>query len=666
MKITGQGWRDSYIVRFFIFLTNFVYQAVGAGFIGRLFTSYRASNRLFASSLAGRISHAAEAGSGRMHRIIRRRVALAMNESLINRGLSGLLRRLCRYSLRTFGSFLVTAGIYSAVMYWLVAVVWRSSGVEIFHLFSGVAMLVLGIPLLFSDASLGHALAKGWLFNRLVVSMLGVQDDAITEGDAVGRQGYVIAVPLGMVFGALSALTNPVYLPVGVAAFLLFYLVLSVPETGVLLMLLFLPFAGFLPYSEYWLLLVAAVSLISYIGKLLRGNRSFHLEVQDIPILLLMLLFLLSGFSVVGTAAWKSALLSTVFAGMYLLVVNVIATKNWSKRCATALILSAIAASMTGIVQYLLAALQAGQLLSVQGSAVCAGFADQTTFAYFLVIAFPFAVSAFADAHGFERLWTGFAVVSILLAAVLTWVHSAVIAILVMLVVFLLLHRRYSFPFVLIGGAVTPALLYMLPTDWKNGLMAFLGAGSDTTAERTAYSGGLAMQIFFEHGEGLFSGGSGLLRLFFGLGSGGVESFCMLYTSLAPEVVGGSLNFWLYRLLENGVLGVLLPAAFLFLLCQNCFSLLRGQADRSARLHAIAGVMTVTGVLLISLFYHAWQDPAALIVFFVATGLIVANARFVRSREVPMKQEEENGSRADVEYYGGRSRSENGSEGGET
>ena len=148
MKIPQQRWRDSYIVRFFIFLTNFVYQALGAGLVGRIFTSYESSDRLFRTSLAGRLAHAAETGGGKLHRTVRRQVALAMNESLLNRGLSGLLRRLCRYSLRTFGTFLVTAGIYSAVMYWLVAVVWQSNTVDIFHLFSGAAMLVLGIILL--------------------------------------------------------------------------------------------------------------------------------------------------------------------------------------------------------------------------------------------------------------------------------------------------------------------------------------------------------------------------------------------------------------------------------------------------------------------------------------------------------------------------------------
>ena len=31
--------RDSYIVRFFVFVTNFIYHTISAGFIGRVFTS---------------------------------------------------------------------------------------------------------------------------------------------------------------------------------------------------------------------------------------------------------------------------------------------------------------------------------------------------------------------------------------------------------------------------------------------------------------------------------------------------------------------------------------------------------------------------------------------------------------------------------------------------
>ena len=348
--------RDSYIVRFFTFLTNFVYHMISAGFIGRVFTSYTKVDRVFRASRVGRLSTATERSGGRLHRAIRRNIAIAMNQSMISGGVKALFRLLCQCSLRTFGLFFVTSGSYSAIMYWLFSVIWQNGRVEVLNLFSGIAALILGIMLLFSDASLGYALSKGLFFQKILIEVFGVSDDALCDVPQLGKQGHVIAVPLGMVIGAVSALTSPIYLLVGALAFLLLALVLSVPEAGVLLLILFVPFAGFLPHSAYWIAFLVAVPLVAYLGKLLRGNRAFHMEVQDLPVLLMLVLFVLSGFSVAGKGAFAGALLSALLVGFYFLVVNVIATSRWLDRCRVALIVSATAASLLGIVQFIYAA----------------------------------------------------------------------------------------------------------------------------------------------------------------------------------------------------------------------------------------------------------------------------------------------------------------------
>jgi hypothetical protein len=127
----------------------------------------------------------------------------------------------------------------------------------------------------------------------------------------------------------------------------------------------------------------------------------------------------------------------------------------------------------------------------------------------------------------------------------------------------------------------------------------------------------------------------------------------MLYTSTDPTVVAISLNFWLYRLLEGGVLGVLLPAAFFFLFYQNCFSLLRSITDKRNRFSAITGIVMATGVLVLSVFRYAWYDPAALLLFFVATAMIAADARYARA-QAPQRDNSamSNSNAFETEYYG--------------
>ncbi|MBE6690050.1 MAG: hypothetical protein E7590_02045 [Ruminococcaceae bacterium] len=652
MKRGRQRWQDSYIVRFFVYITNLVYSAIEVGLLGRLFTSYQTSDRLFRTSLFGRAAKAIRIGNSRVYRTVRRNVALAMNRSWLNRFFSGLIYRFCCYSMRTFGAFCVTAGAYSAIMYWLLSVVWQSNSVETSQLFGAASLLVIGILMLFSDTSLGYAISHGLFYNKLLAPLFGVPEETLRTIEKEGKQGYAIAIPLGMVIGAVTALTSPFYLLAGLIAFLLIYLVLSVPEAGVVLVLLVLPFVGFWQNGERWLLFAAALPMISYLGKLLRGKRAFHLEVQDVPVLLMLLFFLLSGISVAGRSAWSVVLPAVLLVGFYFLVVNVIATPSWSRRCRQALVVSAMLSSLVGIVQYLLAVLQTGVLtLSVHSASVHAGFADQTTFAYFLVIAFPFALITFATSTHTDRIWSGFALAAIVAVGVLTWVHSAMISMIVMLLLFLLLFERFSFPFILVGTSLFTTVIATLSAPNKERFLGALRSNSGVAVSRTLSAGDLVGRIFFEKGSGLFARGAGISRLFFGLGSGGIERFCALYTSVPPQEVAASLNFWFYLLIENGVAGVLLPIAFFFLFYQSCFSTMRYGTDRTVRLCSMAGVVMLTGVLIMSIFRYAWYDPAALLVFFAAAAVISAAERHERFRRVTGEFMED-GNRAELEYYG--------------
>ncbi len=645
MKLHRQRVQDSYIVRFFVFLTNFVYHSLSAGFLGRIFTAYTATDNAFRASGAGRLVHASERRNGRIFRVFRRNAALAMSRSVIINGVRELMHRFYRCSLRTLGLFLVTSGAYSAIMYWLFSVIWQNGAVGILNLYCGIGMLILGILLLFSDASLGYALQRGAFFGRILSDALGVSDDTLRNVEKTGKQAYVIAVPLGMVLGAVCALISPFYLIAAGVALLLFLLVLSVPEAGVVLLILFLPFAGFLPNADMWLLLATALPVVSYLLKLLRGNRAVHVEVQDVPVIFTVALFALSGFSLAGGSAWRGALLSALFAGVYFLVVNVIATPRWMTRCRVALIVSATAAALIGIFQFVLAAVSADAVsLPVLGAAVRAGFTDHTTLAYFLVVVFPFVLSAFINAKKQYRLLVGFAMVSLVAVVALTWVQSAWLALAVILVVFLLLYERRVFPFVLVGSILAPVAVFVLPVGVRGKLLEALRIDS-----RVALFGGTGAGDVVSHA--LLS--SGFSRFVFGLGYGGIEQICMLYTAAAPTVLSGSLSFWTYRLLEGGVLGVFLPGAFLFLLCQNCFSLLRAATEKGGQLSAISGVTLVAGVVALSLFRYAWYDPAALLCFFIATALIAADARYHRARvAVPSDKMTEDENAVEMEYYG--------------
>jgi hypothetical protein len=111
-----------------------------------------------------------------------------------------------------------------------------------------------------------------------------------------------------------------------------------------------------------------------------------------------------------------------------------------------------------------------------------------------------------------------------------------------------------------------------------------------------------------------------------------------------------SLSFWWVRLFEGGVLGVLLPALFLFFLLQNCFSILPHGAKTQSAVAPASGISMIAGVLLLSFFDDAWRDPAALLLFVLLCAIITADARHRRSLYVQPESTVQTPAFAEREY----------------
>jgi hypothetical protein len=204
--------------------------------------------------------------------------------------------------------------------------------------------------------------------------------------------------------------------------------------------------------------------------------------------------------------------------------------------------------------------------MALLGAAVRAGFADHTTFAYFLALVFPFALVQLLGSRQRYRLINGFCCVLIIGAAVLTWVQSVWIAMLLVLIGVLLVYDRRFFPLLPVGGVLASVVALLLPATARTTLLAQMRTTSDLTFAQRSGTGKVIGQVFFGKGEGIYSLSKGISHFLFGFGNGGVETIGALYVS-APAVLSvHSCNFWMYLLLEQGLFGLIPPLLFFFLL----------------------------------------------------------------------------------------------------
>ena len=632
--------------------TDRAYDAVATGAVGRVFSAYPETNRA--------LSETAVARKWRARRIknrgttLRRGMAQAMDHSPVRGAFRRALDGACRYSLRTVGLFFLTMGAYYGIVEWLISGVWRGGEANAAALFASLSMLIIGVMLSCSTTAIGYALARGMLTGWFLRSVLGLSEDALTDIPKEGRQSLVLSIPTGMVAGALCALVGPLALGIALLLAFLALLLFSLPEAGVMLLILYVPFGGFLPHNTFFLTAAALLIGAGYICRLMRGTRTFRLEIQDLAVLALLLSTLLLAVSAGGDVR-TGVLTSVLLIALYFPAVNMLSTPRWLSRCRWMLIGSATGASLVAILQFVLAfaaSLQSVTVVSVWelSDAVRAGFADHTTFAYFTVLAFPFALYGFARERTRHRMLAGLACVSIAVAGALTLVQSAWVALAAELVVLCLVRAKRIVPYMLSLIVISPGVIALLPQSWRARLGYVMLEHSDLSFARVRTTGEFLSRVYFEKGEGFFGLGRGLTRLFFGLGRGGVEAVGVLYTSLTAEELTGNFSFWSVSLAEGGILGVLLPCALFFLFLQNCFSTVRRARDIDDHVLAVVGIILVAGVLVFSLFRYTWYDPAALLVFFLFIALITADSRYHRMREMPSEEIEQNDAHANLDY----------------
>lgn len=644
MKKTGSVFWHG-VTRF----NRMLYQLLYVSPIGRLFTSYESWQKRVCED---GVFVSRKRKSRRYKYKARRALACAMQDNIFTR----LLRRgrssLCFASLRSYGVFLTVLGVLLGALYALSFTTALAGLATWQHLIVGAVLLLPGILLLFSDRSLGSVLSESSLLSLLLFKLLGLSEDAAHSAPRRGKMYYFKAILPAFICMLLSLVVEPLVLVAVAGSLLLIMLILHAPETGVLLTLAALPFSKLLTGSDILTVLLLTTSLFGYFGKLLRGNRTLHLELQDMPLLVLFPMLLLSLFTVTGGFVWLTVLQRTVLACAYFMVINVMAAPFWYERSRIAFVFFATAAALVGVIRMLVGVIfTAGAGISdfpTFSHLVNVGFQSKEAFALYLVVAIALLVPMSLRVKRRYRILCLMSAVILVSAAVLTFVPVARMAILAELVIFFLVYERNSFPFVALGSGALGVTWLLLPDTAKSVLRGVLGGSASLQTDGSA----MLRQTFFSVGDGFFSRRSGILRLVFGAGCDAPKTLYPYFATSGAEFSFAAFHSWQYLLLEYGVFGVIVPVLFAFFVLQNCFSVISLE-KRTAPLAAFSGIMLVFAVAIFFSFSYVLYDLAALAALLLAAALVGAELRYARHRSFDLPKEE-GVMAAEIEYREGR------------
>lgn len=621
----------SLLIALFDRLGEIIYDAFLNGFFGRIFTSYNSLRKKLSNGFFGTYV----LGNGRIKRFFRKiRAFLARNiESCVTVSLTTrVIDKLCSFPLQYYGNYGLFFGIYTVVIYYVKRFIPWLEVAPSSHLWVGIIVGLSSIPLVFSRVNLAMTV-KNSVFGRAIFKdAFGFSDETFDNKKNTSRGKGNVMLFLGLLTGVVTLFVHPLYIIIATFTLVAITLIAVTPEIGVLLTIGALPFLSLTNMPTIWLCLIILITTFFYIIKLIRGKRVFKLEALDFAVLLFGIMILLSSlYSAGGKASAYSAFVSAVLLMGYFLLVNLMRTEKWIKRCIIALVTSASVISLIGVFEFIFGKENNSWLdqsfYGIIKRRVVSLFENPNILGVFLVAVFPFLLALLIRAKDKNsKFLTRTLVVMFLVCIVFTWSRAAWLAVIFGTLVFAILYTKKSFRFFGVAFLTVPIIPILLPTSLIDRFLSISNL-SDTSIAYRIYT---------------WKGTLNAIKDYFFCGIGyGDSSFQAVYPSYAYSGIEStphshSLIFQL--LLCMGIVGFIIFAIAIFLYFQKNLEYIKCQKNNSSTIYVIASVASVISTLIIGIFDYIWYNQRMFYLFWITLAIGVAIVRVGDSERARLEE----------------------------
>ncbi len=481
-------------------------------------------------------------------------------------------------------------------------------------LITGIVLGVISLPMMASSKSIANILFSKRLPKALLFGFLGMRDDDYMEAqDDKPHSSPSIALLVGMIFSVISYFISPLWTLAIIGILFLAYEVLITPESGIIIVILSLPFTSTLVMSIIGLYVTAC-----YIIKCVVGKRTVKFEFIDFWASLLIAFTIYSGFvSFDISSSIKDMLLTVALMSSFFVVSNLVRSKEWYRRCIVAICISSTITSIIGIVQFIFGKIgiiwDKMSAFSEIHSSATATFGDSDSFALYLVVSLAFLLLFIfsgkrAKIHAIGIICSFINTV----ALALTCSKVGYIGAIAMIIAFLLIYHRNTIYLVLVGVGTTIILNFALPEQAKDILSSIVSNPQNSHAYR--------VELFRD-----------MLEIIkarpFGIGAGR-EAFMQAYASITGgDGAINSGNLYLQVILNTGIIGLVIALSFIVVLFRLCFSYASKAPNNLHRINALAGLSALVGVLTAGFYSYVFEEKTILVLTCIAIALSLAYIR---------------------------------------
>lgn len=625
-KKKGNGFfiktaQDSRILNFLFGLSDKIYKTASQSLAGGYLSSYdKTDKKAKEGFFAGILSKLSI--DKRVFSPVKKAVSIRMEQSAVIRLIGGIKEYLLQLKASMLGLFMLSFGVSTLFVRFLKIYLINNEQLSFIALMLPMVICVSAVPFFFSSASIASALCNSRIMSFLLFDFLGLKRVSLQKLTDLKSFGSGMLI-LGSLFGALTYLV-PAY---SVIAFIFIILaaamVLASPETGIVLLLLGLPFV-----SARSLAIFVFFIFCAYVFKLLCGKRTLKFDIFGITVLLYAVLLALGGFiSFTRSASIKPMLIYLCFISAFFLIVNLIKSAAWLKRCASAIVVSSFAVCVYGALQRYVDfnRLFTGRMFIAGGGQTRSAFATPAILGTYLVMVIPFALSALISASGKNKLGMLIVTSVDILCLVYTAARGAWFGFAVGLVIFFIIYSKKTLAYGLLGLCVLPALSFLIPTDRLTYLSSATLSVIPSSDRVNIWHSTLRMI------KGNFFGGVGA----------GTEAFKAVYPRYSVQGAEGvphSYNLYLQIAAELGVFGLLLFLCIMILWLRKNVTLFSNEyCPSDGKLISCSCVSGIAAALINGCVDYIWSNYRVFLMFWIVMALAVS-AYGIYMREIEKKR----------------------------
>lgn len=613
-------FRNSLIISFLLNLSDYIYKKISESFIGHLFTCYDSEIDIINQSLTVSFCKSLNLKT-KIIKPFKLFLIRSFENSTILNFIMAKLRKMLLYAVSVYGVFLFSFGVYTGIVYLLSVYAFNLKQTAFLNLAIGLGLILVSIPMILSRKQLSYAMCESYIMRFILFDVIGVRRESIDIINSnIGIAKNNVAFIMGMMLGLLTYFISPLYIMAGIIALLGAFILLMIPEFGIVVLLFTVPFLPTIAIAA-----ITIYVLICYLLKLIRGKRTLKFEIIDVAVLIFMTLMLLGGiFSVAPGESLFPALLYVCFMLGYFLVVNLIRTSEWVKRCVVSISTSSFIVAVYGVYENFFGMAdttwQDEEMFEDIRGRVVSTFENPNVLAEYLIMTIPFILAMFlVSKHVGKKL--NYLIMGGVGAACLifTWSRGAWLGILIGLLLFLLIYNSKSILLMLFGIMSIPFLPLVLPQNIIDRFMS-IGSIQDTSTSYRVNIWRAVLDMIKDH----FSSG-------IGIGQGAFAVVYPEYSLAGIESAPHSHNLFLQIIVEIGIFGLIVFLAAVIIYMQNNFSFYNKvqfiKRYKPERMYSAAGFCGIVSVLMQGMTDYIWYNYRVFFVFWLIFGLTIAIRR---------------------------------------